>query len=163
MKVVDPSSVVREAEFNTAQKATSLLDQFNIKVGQVSTGQILNPTVRQQIKDTMANRFNVAEKNQKRIVDSYTQRAKGHKIDPSDVIIDYGYGSESEAQTPSTKKPSNIPSDIGSTISNARKQGYSDKELVDFFLEKYPDQKERIDSARSSGYSDQEILNYYSK
>lgn len=90
MKVVDPTSVVRESEFNTAAKASSILDQFNIKLGKVQTGQILNPKVREQIKKTMEDRFKNAEKNQQRIVDSYSKRAKGYRIDPSDVIMDYG-------------------------------------------------------------------------
>lgn len=89
MKVVDPTSVVRETEFNTAAKASSFLDQFNIKVGKVAGGQLLNPTIRQQIKDTLGTRFENADKNQKSIVRQYTTRAKGFRIDPEDVITDY--------------------------------------------------------------------------
>lgn len=92
MKVVDPTSVVRESEFNSAAKASSLLDQWNIKVGNVATGQILNPKVRQDIKDTMQTRFDAAQKNQDSIIKTYTQRAKGYKIDTADVITDYSEG-----------------------------------------------------------------------
>lgn len=90
MKVVDPTSVVRESEFNTAAKASSLLDQFNIKVGKVATGQILNSTVRDNIKKSVASRFNNADKNQKLVVDTYAKRAQQAKIDPADVVVDYG-------------------------------------------------------------------------
>lgn len=88
-KVMDPSSVVRESEFNTAAGASSFLDKLGIKVGKVTSGQILNPTVRQNIINTMSARYKNAEQNQNLITQTYTDRAKQQRIDPTDVVTNY--------------------------------------------------------------------------
>jgi hypothetical protein len=90
MKVLDPGSVVREGEFETAKKYTSTLDSLGVKFDQVMKGTLLSPTQRENIKKSMEKRFGTAASNYQNVADQYANQAKSYKVDPQDFIIDYG-------------------------------------------------------------------------
>lgn len=48
-------------------------------------------------------------------------------------------------------------------ISQAREQGYSDDEILDFVSKKYPDRSEKIQLAMKEGYSPSDILSFLEK
>lgn len=58
MKMLDPASVVREAEFNTAQDAGSYLQKVYGKTVKFSKGDRLAPEVRQQFKSEATQIYN---------------------------------------------------------------------------------------------------------
>jgi len=89
MKVLDPGSVVREGEFDTASKYTGVLDKLGIKFNRVMKGNLLSAQQRQNIKNALESRYNIAKGNYQQVESSFANRAQAMGIDPTDVIIDY--------------------------------------------------------------------------
>ena len=89
MKVLDPTSVVREGEFATAQRYTGLLDSLGVKFDKVVNGNLLSDTQRTNILNSLKGRYTTAEKNFDQVYTQYTNRAEQYRIDPEDVVIDY--------------------------------------------------------------------------
>lgn len=84
MKLLDPSSVVRESELVMAMKATGKLDQLYNYANKITTGQFLSPTQKAEFKalsnefyNSAANQYNekrseyatIAERNQLNVED----------------------------------------------------------------------------------------------
>ena len=89
MKMLDPTSVVREGEFATAQKAGNIPTRIWALYNQMlDSGQRLTDAQRQ---DFLRSAYGVI-KSQVPMIDSlknqYTEIARGSKIDPRRVIVD---------------------------------------------------------------------------
>lgn len=72
MKLLDPSSVVREGEFATAQNAAGVPDRIKNLYGQALNGTRLNQQQRKSLLDTAANYY-------KNYRDSYNQQAEQYR------------------------------------------------------------------------------------
>jgi hypothetical protein len=86
MKLLDPTSVVRESELAMAMNATGKLDQLYNYANKIATGQFLNPT---QVKEfrALANEFYTTaydQYNTKR--DEYVGIAERNKLNVEDVV-----------------------------------------------------------------------------
>lgn len=127
MKVLDPGSVVREGEYATAQRNTSLLDQMGVKLNQVLNGQALSPEQRQNILDALRVRYESSNAIYQGVVDTFATRAENYGIDPQDVITDYGvnWGGDTGSGT------ENGGVDLKSYVQSAIDAGYSAQDIYD--------------------------------
>lgn len=92
-KVFDPSSAVKEGEYDTVQEyATALLQRVGLKANRVFNNDgFLTPEARQFINDALDNRMASSEKAYKNIYDSYGERINKvtGRTDGKDYITDY--------------------------------------------------------------------------
>ena len=89
MKMFDPTSVVREGEFATAQNAGGVPEQVLIAYNNALEGKFLSPNVRQDFVNAADLVYQSRLNEQQRLVDQYTGIAERANINPADVIVDY--------------------------------------------------------------------------
>jgi hypothetical protein len=86
MKILDPTSVVRESEFALAVNATGLLDKVQNYAAQITEGKKLNPAQRKDFYDS-AKAINDAFQKQRAEVDrQYSEMTEGYGLNPKNVI-----------------------------------------------------------------------------
>lgn len=86
MKILDPTSVVRESEFALAVNATGLLDKVQNYAASVLEGKKLNPTQRKDFYDS-AKEINAAfQAERQKVDDQYAEMATGYGLNPKNVI-----------------------------------------------------------------------------
>lgn len=91
MKVLDPSSVVRESEFAAAAKAGSFGARIQAAVNQVEKGTRLAPEQRADFLSRATDLYKGAEEQVRPIYDTYTEIAKARGFEPSRVLPEFGY------------------------------------------------------------------------
>lgn len=99
MKMQDPGSTVREGEFANAQNAAGVPDRIRNQYNKVISGQILNPTQREDFITQAQGSYESQLALQKQIDQQYSELAKKYNIDPTDVILNF------EAQARAPKAP----------------------------------------------------------
>jgi hypothetical protein len=86
MKILDPTSVVRESEFALAVNATGLLDKVQNYAASVLEGKKLNPNQRKDFYES-AKAINDAFQKQRGEVDTqFAEMASGYGLNPKNVI-----------------------------------------------------------------------------
>ena len=88
MKVLDPTSVVREGEFATAQNAGSVPDAVRNMYNKALSGERLAEKTR---SDFLQQARNIVESQRIMsgdLVSRYTEIAKNYKLDPNQVVFD---------------------------------------------------------------------------
>ena len=88
MKVLDPTSVVREGEFATAQNAGSVPDAVRNMYNKALSGERLGEKIR---SDFLQQARNIVESQRIMsgdLVSRYTEIAKNNKLDPNQVVFD---------------------------------------------------------------------------
>jgi len=103
VKLLDPTSVVRESEFAAAAASGSFGERVQTAVNKVMTGQRLSTDLRKDFITEANNLYKAQKAGADRIKDQYTNMAKRAKLNPEDVIVDYA------ASPVSTGTTSNIP------------------------------------------------------
>lgn len=92
MKMLDPTSVVREGEFATVQNAGGIPQKFLQAYNGALNGEKLAPSVRKEILDTSSGLYDQALKIQGQTVEQYNNRAVAYGI-PTDLVTrDVGAG-----------------------------------------------------------------------
>jgi hypothetical protein len=86
MKMLDPTSVVREGEFATAQNATGIPDQVRNMYNKAMSGQRLNIQQRTQMLGTAQRLAQQADDQLGGLNDQYTEKAKRRGLDPENII-----------------------------------------------------------------------------
>lgn len=115
MKVLDPGSVVRESEFETAAQATAWLqrsEEMGISVPQpvassirkMASGQRLAPDQRIDFVNRAEALYDSADRGFKRLEDQYRALAERGNFNVEDVLIDFRYTPEGD-----TPPPVNLP------------------------------------------------------
>ena len=89
MKVNDPTSVVREGEYATAQNAAGVPARIRNMYNSSLTGQKLTKSQIIDIKKTMKGQYNQQLGNYEKVRDVFNNRASKQRIDAEDAIIDY--------------------------------------------------------------------------
>lgn len=89
LKVLDPTSTVREGEFATVRDTTGLPDRVKNYLSQIWKGTKLNPQQRKEIVEQSRAQFGVAKLHQDQLDSEYRRLAAGQGIDPDRVVIDY--------------------------------------------------------------------------
>jgi len=90
MKILDPNSVVRESEFAQAAQSGSLPQQVQGAAAKIISGQRLTPEQRADFVNRASALYGEAEKANKSVRQSYTERAGKFGVDPSLVFTDIG-------------------------------------------------------------------------
>jgi len=103
VKLLDPTSVVRESEFAAAAASGSFGEQVQTAVNKVMTGQRLSTDLRKDFITEANNLYKAQKAGADRIKEQYTNMAKRAKLNPEDVIVDYA------ASPVLTGTTSNIP------------------------------------------------------
>lgn len=98
MKILDPTSVVRESEFALAVNATGLLDKVYNYANMVKTGQKLNPAQRKDFYDSA-----------KSINDAFQEESGKVKNTYRGIATQYGLSPDNTTLGPEFKKPENKP------------------------------------------------------
>ena len=90
MKMLDPTSVVREGEQATAAAAGSVIDRATLGLyNRVVAGQKLTPSQRADFKAEAQNIFASQMGAQLRREREFTDIAKRANIDPRNVVLDF--------------------------------------------------------------------------
>jgi len=89
MKLLDPTSVVRDTELRLAMEATGVVDRAQNYFNMLATGQKLNPTQRQDFLNVANKLYQAAEEVKNKYDIQYAEIAKTNKLDPSKVIMGY--------------------------------------------------------------------------
>ena len=87
MKVIDPTSVVREGEFATAEKAGGVSEQLRNLYNKVRTGQRLTEPVREQFVQAARTQFQPYMEMQRNIENRYTNLSQAYDLDPTRVVL----------------------------------------------------------------------------
>lgn len=86
MKVLDPTSVVRESEFALAVSATGLLDKVRNYAAAVLEGKKLNPQQRKDFYESAKAINEAFQKGREEIDAQYSEMATGYDLNPRNVI-----------------------------------------------------------------------------
>ena len=130
MKVQDPTSTVRESEFRTAKDAKAALEAAKEGGGIVPafimgginrllTGEMLLSNQREDFVSRSHKLFSAAEKNNKALKKQFTSIAKKNKLDPDQVIIEFGAGS-TQFKTIKEAEAAGLPKGTEITIGGRR-------------------------------------------
>jgi hypothetical protein len=104
MKLLDPSSTVREGEYATAQQAGSIPTQILAQYNKAVKGETLTDSQRQDFLGQANNIFQSQQAQQAQINDAYKKRAAAYGLNPENVITEY------KAPTIPTTKATGVPS-----------------------------------------------------
>lgn len=89
MKILDPSSVVRETELAMAMNATGLVDRAQNYFNMLVTGQKLNESQRQDFRNVATKLYQAAESVKNKYDIQYADIAKSNNLDPAKIIMGY--------------------------------------------------------------------------
>lgn len=101
MKMLDPTSVVREGEFATAENAGGVDSRITSLYNRVLNGQRLSPQVRSEFLQQSARQFDEQWKSYGATRSQWQSLAKQYGLDPERVAPDLAYG----VQRPDTMQP----------------------------------------------------------
>lgn len=151
MKVLDPGSVVREGEFNTAQNNASLLESFSANWKKAATGTgMLEPAQRQKILDTMNNLYSTKRGSYDQELEVARGVGQEYGIDPS-LYLTVPEGSQGTINSGNTS--------IGSEINQALSAGYPAEQVLQYYSSN-PQYSGFIQKAQEQGVSPEKILQY---
>ena len=86
MKLLDPTSVVRESELAMAMQATGKLDQLYNYANKIATGQFLSPKQKQEFRDLSKEFYNSAGEQYNLKRQEYADIAKRNELNVTDVV-----------------------------------------------------------------------------
>ena len=88
MKVLDPTSVVREGEFATASNAGGVSDTVRNMYNKALNGERLGENIRSDFLNQSRNIVESQRQLSKDLIDRYTEVAKNYKLDPNQIVYD---------------------------------------------------------------------------
>jgi len=117
MKVLDPGSVVRESEFETAAQATAWLQQSeemgaNVPqpiasaIRKMASGQRLAPAQREDFVSRGQALYDGAERGFLNIKTQYEDKASAYNLDPNRSLMDFRRSTQEAAPDEATASPS---------------------------------------------------------
>ena len=89
MKILDPTSVVRETEQATATNATNVPDQIRNLWNRVRLGTRLTPEQRADFLKQAADQVRAYQASQKEIMEGYKAVADNRGLDPKNIFVGY--------------------------------------------------------------------------
>lgn len=90
MKMLDPTSVVREGEYATAANATGVPDRLRLQWNKLLDGEQLPPRAREEIAAAAAAHYGTQQGEVAKINKQYTDIANRNNLNPANVILDHG-------------------------------------------------------------------------
>lgn len=106
MRMLDPTSTVREGEFATAQNAAGVPDRIRNYYNRVMSGERLAPDQRADFVSRADGLYQGALRNHTKIEGQYTEIARRAGLDPRDVVISYREMTPDEPRTGADKPKS---------------------------------------------------------
>lgn len=104
MKILDPTSTVREGEYATAQNAGSIPDSVRNQFNRLVDGQKLQPDQRINFAKAAQLKFKGDAESQQGTMIRYTDLAKRNRVNPENVVYDYAQGLGGESfEAPNTQ------------------------------------------------------------
>lgn len=94
MKMLDPTSVVREGEFATAQTAGSIPESIIAKYNQALKGERLTPQIRSDFVKRAGLLYDSANKQQQKTMQTFSNLATQTGVRPENVVFDLGATAE---------------------------------------------------------------------
>ena len=85
MKILDPTSVVREGEFSTAQNAAGIPDRVRNMYNSALSGQRLNPQQRSDMLDTAGRLGAEAQSQIDSTAEQYAAKAQRRQLNPENI------------------------------------------------------------------------------
>jgi hypothetical protein len=119
MKILDPTSVVREGEQAMAQNAAGVPEQVRNFFNRILTGERLTPNQRQDFINQAYNLFGSQLESQLYLEGQYTDLAKRNLVRPENVVIDFvgkyrsGFGKSPQLGKSPPPSPSATPESSG--------------------------------------------------
>jgi hypothetical protein len=109
MKSIDPSTGVKDQEFNNAQRAGGMFDKAQAAYEYVVTGKRLTPAMRNGFMDAARHNVNAFKGQHDSALTNYKKLAEGYGVDPERVAMPVGLDldapAQSDAATPSSLPP----------------------------------------------------------
>jgi len=90
MKVLDPTSAVREGEYANAQNTAGIPGWVTAQYNKALSGEILSPDQRDKFIATADKIYKTAYQKQEKIRADFTEKAGRAGVDPRDVLVDFG-------------------------------------------------------------------------
>lgn len=109
MKMLDPTSVVREGEFANAQNAAGIPTRIQNVWNKALTGERLSPEQRNDFINQAKNLYETRKSRNKAVVDRYTGIAKRWKVNPDDVVGDLGVSADGSVGAAGATNPKPAP------------------------------------------------------
>ena len=100
MKILDPTSVVRESEFGMAVSATGLFDKIQNYATAVLEGEKLNPAQRKDFYDSAKAINDTFQQGRGDVDKEYSDMAVGYGLDPKNVIPSLRTGKKTDKTAP---------------------------------------------------------------
>lgn len=108
MKVLDPTSAVREGEYANAQNTAGIPGKIVAQYNKVLEGAFLSPRQRTEFIKSADKIYSTAYKRQEAIKKDYTGKATRAGMNPQDVIVDYGAPAPEGAPAQAADMPADI-------------------------------------------------------
>lgn len=106
MKLLDPSSTVREGEFANAQNATGIPSQVMNAYNRAITGKRINPAQREDFRNSALAYVTPVINQQKQAEQYYKQLAEQQGLNPDNIVGGYGVvGSQNNQSTMNNNDP----------------------------------------------------------
>jgi hypothetical protein len=113
MKILDPSSTVREGEYASAENARGVPDTVRSQYNKVMSGQRLSPNQRTQFTQAAGDLIK-SQQEQFEGQKKYFSDVAGHlKIAPENIIYDPYQGMNIQTTPPKVAQPTNINQQLG--------------------------------------------------
>lgn len=117
MKLLDPSSVVREGEFATAENTAGLDGKIRVLYNKLLNGERLTAQQRAEFTRGANSLYQTKERNYRRAYGQYENRAKQSGIDPNLVLRDYTAAGDE-------------PQSVQDVVREARHNGQTDSSII---------------------------------
>lgn len=105
MKMLDPTSVVREGEFATAQNAAGIPDNIRNMWNKALSGNRLNPQQRNNIRGTARSIYLQQRENYNQVAEEYRGYAKDYGVNPERVARVYRDAPKRQVNRSAGNKP----------------------------------------------------------
>jgi hypothetical protein len=105
MKILDPSSTVREGEYASAENARGVPDTVRAQYNKVMSGQRLSPTQRTQFNQAAGDLVKSQKEQFEGQRKYYEDISKNYRIDPANIIYDPYSGMNIQTTPPKVAKP----------------------------------------------------------
>ena len=100
MKLNDPTSVVREGEFATAENAGGVPERVRSAYNKALNGERLAPSIRDDFVKTSGNIYKSSEAQHGKLTGQYTNLSQQVGVDPNQVAIDMGITQPQQTNAP---------------------------------------------------------------
>jgi len=141
MKMLDPSSTVREGEYATAANTAGIPDQTRNAYNKAKDGQFLTPQQRQSFSTQADALYNSQLGSQRDLENQFKDIAKNSNARPDQVVIDYSLeGADKRRTAAFDKATTGLPPEAKKAVERAKKAislGANPNAVKQHLLQKY--------------------------